>query len=143
MVEHFRTVADPSKVYAIQLVPNAVGEAPVLKSVSGVLGQSVLKRRRVGEAATSSGLRPDADDGLDGVENPETTKCVFFKVLHAAPGRMHTVKVPLAAGRRFTTDEVYGTTPTKFDRQPPQHPTRYFAKVRIWTRRANVRCVRR
>lgn len=120
ILDHFRTVADTSKVYALDMVPNAAGEVPIVKNLQTVLGEPVAKRRLSGHAAlTPSRLQVDIDDGDGDLEEEHGGlpgqrrggSILHFKVIHANPSQMKTVKVPLAAARRLQQDEANHTEP--------------------------------
>lgn len=94
-------------VYSLDFVPNSAGDLPGIVALDSVLSEHLAKRRRTGESTAKVRLVPDVDDFVLAAEpEPLASSTVYFKVLHAMPSRMKTVKIPMGAGRRLLADEV-------------------------------------
>ena len=112
LFDHFRHVADPTKFYSMPLLPNEeTGQVALPCGLDTVFAEPAAKRLRV---ATGLSLAADIDgDGCDVAadrsgfsgEHPGRYT-IHFRVVHAKPSLMHTVRVPLAAGRRLSSDHV-------------------------------------
>ena len=117
ILDHFREIADASKVYALDLVPNTAGEVPIVRSLGSVVQEPLAKRRLTGQSAVAArGLHLDVEGGDENDDLsrvPGQGPVLHFKLLHAKPSAMKTVKVPVAAGRRLVADEV-STRPETF-----------------------------
>ena len=115
LLDHFRSVADPSRFYALQMAPTS--------AVEGVLNEPLAKRQKrptrklVCDVDLADDDVDDDDGGLRGVSGDDAigdvlanVPLLYFRVVHAHPSVMHTVRVPLAAGRRLSADHIAITT---------------------------------
>ena len=115
LLDHFRSVADPSCFYALHMPPSS--------TVEGVLNEPLAKRQKrptrklVCDVDLADDDVDDVDGGLPGVSGDgaigdvlANVPLLYFRVIHAKPSAMHTVRVPLAAGRRLSANHVAITT---------------------------------
>ncbi len=107
LLEHFRFLAEPRRVFSLSVLPSDSGELPVQKDLLGVLREPLSKRR-----ATYAGLRSPAPQLALDIEGGEGDRVdayadhIFFKVVHCTPSKVRTVRTSLAAGRRLVADEI-------------------------------------
>ena len=103
-------VAQPGNMYSLDLHPNADGEMPVVRTLDDVLQESMSKRRRLHSAMPavvgSLRLEVDVDVADDGPPSGVGRDVIYFRLVHAAPGNMHTVRMSSAAGRHCQRDEI-------------------------------------
>ena len=114
LLDHFRNVADPSRFYALRMNPGS--------TVEGVLNEPLAKRQKRPTRILVCDVDLCDDDvdvhdgGLPGVGGDDASDALaevpqlYFRVVHAKPSAMHTVRAPLAAGRRLSANHVAITT---------------------------------